>query len=105
MSNGATLTPRVDVYAQSEICTSNITTATLASGFGGAGCSDGYRLVNVRLEWASPTRSWMAAVGSTNATNKRYFLNKFDLTAFGQPHAEGQPGHPRHYYLTLQRHF
>lgn len=101
-AGGATLTPRVDVYGQSEICTSNVLTTSL---FPGAGCSEGYELVNVRLEWANPGRVWTAAVGATNVTDKEYFLNKFDLTAFGQPHAEGQPGAPRQWYLTLQRNF
>jgi iron complex outermembrane receptor protein len=102
MNNGSTLTPRIDVYGQDEICTSNILTTSL---FPGAGCSDSYELVNVRLEWASPGRTWIAALGATNVMDKKYFLNKFDLTAFGQPHAEGQPGAPREWYFTVQRNF
>jgi hypothetical protein len=38
-------------------------------------------------------------------TDKQYFLNKFDLTAFGQPHTEGQPGRPREWYLSFTRNF
>ncbi len=82
LSSGATLTPRVDVYGQSEICT-GIT--TLAS------CSSGYELLNARIEWASPDRAWTTAVGVQNLANKEYFLNKFDLSGFGQPTTEGQP--------------
>jgi iron complex outermembrane recepter protein len=96
MANGATLTPRVDVYGQSEICT-GITTK--------ASCSEGYELTNVRLEWASPQRSWTSAVGVQNVTNRQYYLNKFDLSGFGQPTTEGQPGAPREWYVTVSRSF
>ena len=57
------------------------------------------------MEWANPGRSWTIAAGATNVTDKQYFLNKFDLTAFGQPHTEGQPGRPREWYLSFTRNF
>jgi iron complex outermembrane recepter protein len=101
-ANGSALTSRADVYGQSKICTSN--TLTIAA-IPGAGCSKGYELVNARLQWASPGRDWEVAAGATNLTDKKYFLNRFDLTVFGQPHAEGQPGAPREYYVTLKRNF
>jgi iron complex outermembrane receptor protein len=107
MGNGSMLTPRVDVYGQSEICTTltfNTASAT-PSEFPGAGCSDSYELVNVRLEWASPERAWTAAVGLSNAFDEEYFLNKFNLSAFGQPYSEGQPGRYREWYFTVGRNF
>ena len=96
IKSGSTLTPRVDLYNQSEICT-GITTK--------ASCSDGYSLLNARLEWASPDRTWTAAVGGTNLANEDYFYNKFDLSGFGQPTTEGQPGTPREWYVSFQRNF
>ena len=75
------------------------------AAFPDAGCSAGYELWNARVEWASPDGEWLVAIGATNVRDKQYFLNRFDLTAFGQPHAEGQPGPPREWYLTLQRDF
>jgi iron complex outermembrane receptor protein len=96
MNNGSTLTPRFDVIGQTDICTNSNTAAS---------CSDGYELVNFRLEWASPGRDWTAAVGVTNLTDETYFLNKFDLQAFGQPTLEGQPGRPQEWYLTVRRNF
>jgi hypothetical protein len=45
------------------------------------------------------------ALGATNATDEMYYLNTFDLTVFGQPYIEGQPGAPREYYLSFQRNF
>jgi iron complex outermembrane receptor protein len=96
LGGGSTITPRVDVYGQSEICTSVTTKAS---------CSEGYELVNARLEWASPDRTWTAAIGGQNLADKEYFLNKFDLSGFGQPTTEGQPGAPREWYLSVSRNF
>jgi iron complex outermembrane receptor protein len=96
LPNGASLTPRVDVYGQSEICT-GITTK--------ASCSEGYELANARLEWANPERTWTSAIGVQNLANKEYYLNKFDLSGFGQPTTEGQPGAPREWYISVQRNF
>ena len=96
MSNGSTFTPRVDVYGQSEICFSVV---------GPLSCADGYELVNLRAEWVSPEGAWTAALGVTNVTDKEYFLNTFDLTVFGQPTVEGQPGHPSEWYFTVGRKF
>jgi iron complex outermembrane recepter protein len=95
-SGGSTLTPRMDLYSQSQICTG---VTSLRS------CSDGYQLLNARLEWGSPERTWTAAVGANNLTNEDYFYNKFDLAAFGQPTTEGQPGAPREWYVTFTRNF
>ena len=96
LSSGATLTPRIDVYGQTEICSAFSSQLS---------CSDGYQLVNVRLQWESADNTWTAAVGGTNVTDKEYFLNKFDLTLFGQNTVEGMPGRPGEWYLTFGRHF
>ena len=98
-----TVTPRVDVYGQSEICyallfSNSNETASQA-------CSGAYVLVNPRITYATSDGKWMAAAGVNNATNKQYFLNKFDLAAFGQPTIEGQPGKPRTWYITVRRNF
>jgi iron complex outermembrane receptor protein len=107
MGNGSKLTPRLDYYGQSEICPglqTNLTGTTnniSAKDF----CSASYSLLNVRLEWGSPENTWQAAVGLDNATDEDYYLNKFDLTAFGQPTLEGQPGMPRTWYVQFTRNF
>ncbi len=95
LASGSTVTPRVDLYGQSRICTNSTSPS----------CSGGYGLLNARVEWANPGRTWTIAAGATNVTDKQYFLNKFDLTAFGQPHTEGQPGRPREWYLGFTRYF
>lgn len=96
LGGGSTITPRVDVYGQTELCSQSTTKTS---------CADGYELVNARLEWASPDRAWQVALGVTNATDEEYFLNIFDLSAFGQPTIEGQPGPPQEWYLSLTRNF
>ena len=68
-------------------------------------CSQGYELLNARIEWSSAEDNWRVALGATNLTDEEYFLNKFDLTAFGQPSLEGQPGAPREWYIQFQRNF
>ena len=95
LASGSTVTPRLDLYGQSRICTAS----TAAS------CAGGYGLLNARVEWANPGRTWTVAAGATNVTDKQYYLNKFDLTGFGQPHTEGQPGRPREWYLSFTRNF
>jgi iron complex outermembrane receptor protein len=93
---GSTVTPRVDVYGQTEICSSTI--SRLA-------CADGYELVNARLDWASPDQTWNVALGLNNATDEEYLLNIFDLSPFGQPTTEGQPGRPQEWHVQFTRNF
>jgi iron complex outermembrane receptor protein len=102
MGAGGTLTPRVDVYGQSEICFGPV----LAAGQALEDiCDDGYELVNASLMWTSAEGEWTATLGLTNATDEEYILNSFPLTSFGQPHAEKQPGHPQEWFLTVQKNF
>jgi iron complex outermembrane receptor protein len=95
-TNGSMVTPRVDVYGQSEICSSAVSAVS---------CSDSYTLLNARLEWTSPDSDWTIAVGGTNITDEEYFLNIFDLTLFGQNTVEAQPGRPAEWYLSFSRNF
>lgn len=106
LSNGATLTPRIDVYGQTEICATVRTNLAPPSAAPiSVGCTEGYELVNARLEFRSPADAWTVALGMNNLTDEEYFLNKFDLSAFGQPTVEGQPGRPLEWYVTVRRNF
>ena len=106
IGDSGAITPRFDYYGQSEICTGIRTNVSLtASTPRGAGCSEAYEMLNARIEWASPEDTWRVALGATNLTDEEYFLNKFDLTAFGQPTLEGQPGAPREWYIQFTRNF
>jgi iron complex outermembrane receptor protein len=103
LPDGSTISPRYDAYVQTRICSG---AAIPAIGYTGlSSCSGGYTLHNVRLQYSTRSRAWTAAVGIENLTNHFYYLNKFDLTAFGEPTIEGQPGQPREWYLTLRRNF
>ncbi len=102
LSNGGTITPRYDAFMTTQIC------AFPPNSVGYTGltsCAGGYTLQNVRLEYASRDRTWSTAFGITNVADKRYWLNIFDLTAFGEPTVEGQPGQPREWYVTFKRNF
>lgn len=96
LGNGGTVTPRFDVYGQSQICTNVLNVGS---------CSKGYELMNGRIEYVSPDEDWTLAVGVTNLTDKKYLLNRFDLTVFGQMTIEGQPGRPQEWYLSLRHSF
>jgi iron complex outermembrane receptor protein len=100
-------TPRLDYYGQSLICSgirTNVTPTTTDTTEDQL-CTQPYELLNARLEWASPEDSWRVAVGASNITDEKYYLNKFDLTAFGQPTLEGQPGAPREWYVQFTKNF
>jgi iron complex outermembrane receptor protein len=105
MAGGATLTPRIDVYGQTEICPSTTLDVSNPTITDADRCTAAYELVNVAVEWASRDREWTITVGNTNVTDEEYFLNKFDLTGFGQPTIEGQPGRPSEWFATFQRNF
>jgi iron complex outermembrane receptor protein len=107
VGDSGSITPRFDYYGQTTICTgirTNLTNTTIDTTEDDA-CSKGYELLNARVEWASPEDVWRVALGATNLTDEEYYLNKFDLTAFGQPTLEGQPGAPREWYIQFQRNF
>ncbi len=101
------ITPRFDYYGQTKICTQIRTnvSVTLIDTSVEDQCAQSYELLNARIEWASPEDNWRMAIGATNLTDEEYFLNKFDLTAFGQPSLEGQPGAPREWYIQFTRNF
>jgi iron complex outermembrane receptor protein len=103
----SSLTPRLDYYGQSQICTQIRTNVSVQNidTTEAQGCSQAYELLNARIEWASPEDNWRIALGATNLTDEEYFLNKFDLSAFGQPTVEGQPGAPREWYVQFTRNF
>jgi iron complex outermembrane receptor protein len=91
------VTPRVDASYQSEMY-SNATN-------GPNNHIDGYALVNARLTWRNPDRSWETSLEVTNLTDKYYLLTSFDLTGAGAGNANGEPGRPREYAITVKKNF
>lgn len=96
LGNGGTISPRVDAYGQSEICQGPTFQVS---------CADGYTLVNASVNWADADNDWNVTFGITNLTDEEYYLNSFDLTGFGQPTSEKQPGRPQEWYVRFQRNF
>ncbi len=116
------LTPRVDVSYQSDIFTSPLnqpgdidpakTAITSLANIAPNGGSlhvdriSSYTLVNLRLTWRSPDRSWSAAFEVTNLTDQLYYQTLFDLAEGGLPgYTAGQPAMPREWAVTIRKTF
>ncbi len=92
-----TVTPRIDASYQSDMY-SNATN-------GPYNYIDGYTVMNARLSWRNPDRDWETSVEVTNLTDKYYLLTSFDLTGAGSGSANGQPGRPREFAITVKKSF
>jgi iron complex outermembrane receptor protein len=91
-----TLTPRVDASYQGDLYTNGANAATNRIG--------SYTLGNARLTWRDTEGSWESSFEVTNITDQYYFLTRFDqFTLTGL--ADGQPGRPREWALTVRRKF
>ncbi len=110
---GSTLTPRIDASYQSDVFGGAANTPatvdvskTLDIGTG-ANRISGYTLVNARVTWKSPDRSWSAAFEVTNLTNKLYYVTLFDAPGNngGANFTSGQPGVPREWAVTVKKTF
>ncbi|MEP7243477.1 MAG: TonB-dependent receptor [Gammaproteobacteria bacterium] len=90
------LIPRLDAQYQSSFYT-DITNTAL-------GNVSGRTLMNAHLTWRSDKGDWEGALGVTNLTDKFYYINKVNAVA---PTfiAQGQPGAPRQYLVTVRRSF
>ncbi len=62
-------------------------------------------LLNARVTWSDPIPHWTMTFFVTNLGDKQYYINTFNLTAFGEGTIVGQPGMPREYGVTLERRF
>ena len=64
----------------------------------------GYAIVNARITWYSPDKSWQVAGYVTNLTDKLYYVGITDLlNNFG--YAYGQVGRPREWGVSVRRTF
>lgn len=95
VSDMGSITPRVDVSYQS-------TTWSLAAN-SPLNVLPTYTLLNARLTWRSPDRSWQVALEATNLTNKYYLLSK--QVPSGSGYINGQPGMPRRYAVSVRKNF
>lgn len=96
LPNGSSFSPRIDVQYQSAFFTDLTNTAL--------GEVPGRTLANARLTWHSPQDDWQATVAITNLTDRFYYINKVNATAPTNI-AQGQPGAPREWLVSLRRNF
>jgi len=92
------LTPRFDVYHQSDI--NGLSSATAAPWQ----VVHSYTTVNGRLTWRGPSDKWEAGVEVDNLTDKEYFYNTFDLSGLAG-FAQAQPAPPRTWSVNFRRTF
>jgi len=104
LSNGSTLTPRLDAIYQGALGAS-VVAAAPGSPSALYGAVDAYTVANARLTWVNPTHDLNVALEITNLTDKYYFLSKFDLTGAGAGVISGSPGRPREWAVTIKKKF
>jgi iron complex outermembrane recepter protein len=90
------LTPRIDASYQNAIFTNAVNAPSNHIG--------GYTLTNARLGWKSEDGTWQASAQLTNLTGKLYYLTLLDFSTIAG-YANGQPGPPREWALTVKRNF
>jgi iron complex outermembrane receptor protein len=90
------LMPRLDAQYQSSFYT-DITDTPL-------GQVSGRTLMNAHLTWRSARDDWEGAFAVTNLTDRFYYINKVSSVA---PTfiAQGQPGAPREWLVSVRRNF
>jgi iron complex outermembrane receptor protein len=91
------VTPRIDASHQSDMYSNAVN--------GPRNLIDGYALINARLTWRNPDNDWETSLEVTNLTDKYYLLTSFDLTGAGAGNANGQPGRPREFAITVKKSF
>src|SRR5690606_27137968 len=97
--------PRLDAYFQTEVCSGLMPGPDGTNINNPASCTPSYELQNFRLTYTPPAEDWRGPLGATNLTDEEYLLNIFDLTAFGQPFRQAQPGRPRVWYMSFHKTF
>jgi len=93
---GGTLTPRLDWFYSGAINYNSISAIAF---------TESYNVFNTRMTYVNDDGDFQMAIGATNVFDNQYYLNVFDLTAFGQPSTEGQPAAPREWYIQLKKSF
>jgi iron complex outermembrane recepter protein len=88
--------PRVDGQYQSSFYT-DITNTPL-------GQVSGRTLMNAHLTWRSAKDDWEGVFAVTNVTDRFYYINKVNAVAPTFV-AQGQPGAPREWLVTIRRNF
>ena len=96
LPDGSTLSPRLEGQYQSAFFTDLQNTPL--------GEVAGRTLLNVRLTWNSPKGDWQTTAAVDNATDRFYYINKVNALAPTNI-AQGQPGAPREWLISVHRRF
>lgn len=97
LGSAGSLVPHVDVTWQSKV---HYTPSLLNP----IPIQPGYAIVNARVTWFSPDKSWQVAGYVTNLSDKLYYTGITDVrNGFG--YAFGQVGRPREWGVSLRRSF
>ena len=97
MGSAGSLTPRFDMSYQSKIYT--------VSANRSSNRIDAYALANARLTWRNAGEDLDVALEVTNLFDQYYLLTLYDQTVGGQGYANGQPGRPREWAVSVKKKF
>jgi iron complex outermembrane receptor protein len=97
LGDTGSITPRVDVAYQDSVFTS--------AGNAAVNRIPSYTLVNANVTWRNAEGDLSATLEVSNATDKYYYLTKFDLTGAGAGVVDAHPGRPREVVFRLRKNF
>lgn len=97
LGDSGSLTPRFDAAYQGAVFTN---AANRSSNL-----IEGYTVANARLSWNNADDDLNISLAVTNLFDKYYLLTVNDQTVGGQGYANGQPGRPREWALSLKKDF
>ncbi len=97
LGDTGSLTPRYDMAYQSKIYT--------VSANRSSNRIDAYLVANGRLTWRNAGRDLDVSLEVTNLFDKYYLLTLYDQTVGGQGYANGQPGRPREWAVSVKKKF
>jgi len=97
LGNAGSLTPRIDAAYQSKIYT--------VSANRSSNRIDSYMVANGRITWRNADEDLDVSLEVTNLFDKYYLLTLYDQTVGGQGYANGQPGRPREWAVTVKKRF
>lgn len=97
LGDAGTLVPRLDYSFRSSVHTDAVNTDITQLG--------GRGLVDAKITWENPARSWEASVVLMNLTGKYYYESAFGLSAAPYFSSIARPGRSREWMLTVRRNF
>ena len=97
LGTAGSLTPRIDGSYQSKIYT--------VSANRSSNRIDAYGIANARLTWRNADKDLDVSLEVTNLFDEYYLLTLYDQTVGGQGYANGQPGRPREWAVSVKKKF